>query len=213
MSLLLSSSLFSCVVVTCSWSSNCGRRERVLAKSCLQSGSDAGLGEQQNSCRVLIQLALDAHTSSAAESSAKHSDPHCTCTHTYTRFFQLDSSRFVLDFSGLRGLSCCERLNILGFQTLECRRFINDLTLCYNILHGLCDTSLSINLSNSVTLGNCLKLVKPTRSSDIRKYFFTSRVIDVWSYLNDDTVKSPSISVFKKRLSGVKFDRFLTVTD
>jgi len=49
--------------------------------------------------------------------------------------------------------------------------------------------------------------------SDIRKYFFTSRVIDVWNSLNDDIVKSPSISVFKKRLSSVKFDRFLTVTD
>jgi len=116
---------------------------------------------------------------------------------------------FTKRLSGLRRLSYCERLNILGFQTLECRRFINDLTLCYNILHGLCDTSLSINLSNSVTRGSCLKLVKPT----CRKYFFTSRVIDVWNYLSDDTVKSPSISVFKKRLSGVKFDRFLTVTD
>ena len=56
--------------------------------------------------------------------------------------------------------------------------------------------------------GSCLKLVKPTCSSYIRKYFFT-----VWNYLNDDIVKSPSISVFKKRPSGVKFDRFLTVTD
>ena len=54
---------------------------------------------------------------------------------------------------------------------------------------------------------------KPTCSSDNRKYFFTSRVIDVWNYLNVDIVKSPSISVFKKRLSGVKFDCFLTVTD
>jgi len=67
------------------------------------------------------------------------------------------------------------------------------------------------NLSNSVTRGCCLKLVKPSCSSDIRKYFFTSRVIDVWNCLNDDIVKSRSISVFKKRLSGVKFDRFLTV--
>ena len=76
-----------------------------------------------------------------------------------------------------------------------------------------CVTSLSINLSNSVTRGSCLKLVKPTCSSDtdIRKYFFTSRVIDVWNCLNDDIVKSRSISVFKKRLSGVKFDLFLTV--
>ena len=57
---------------------------------------------------------------------------------------------------------------------------------------GLCDTSLSINLSNSVTRGSCLKLVKPTCSSDIRQYFFASRVIDVWNYLNDDIVKSPS---------------------
>jgi len=69
------------------------------------------------------------------------------------------------------------------------------------------------NLSNSVTRGCCLKLVKPSCSSDIRKYFFTSRVIDVWNCLNDDIVKSRSISVFNKRLSGVKFDRFLTVTD
>jgi len=67
-------------------------------------------------------------------------------------------------------------------------------------------------LSNSVTRGSCLKLVKTTCSSDIRKYFFTSRVVDDWNCLNDDIVKSP-ISVLKKRLSGVKFDRFLTVTD
>jgi len=58
-----------------------------------------------------------------------------------------------------------------------------------------------------------LRHITPICSSDIRKYFFTSRVIDVWNCLNDDIVKSPSISVFKKRLSGVKFDRFLTVTD
>jgi len=84
---------------------------------------------------------------------------------------------FTKRFSWLRGLYYCERLNNLGFQTLECRRFISDLTLCYNILHGLCDTSWSINLSNSVTRGSCLKLVKPTCSSDIRKYFFTSRLL------------------------------------
>ena len=72
---------------------------------------------------------------------------------------------------------------------------------------------LSTYLIVSRVAAACLKLVKPTCSSDIRKYFFRSRVIDVWNYLNDDIVKSPSISVFKKRLSGVKFDRFLTITD
>ena len=59
----------------------------------------------------------------------------------------------------------CERLNTLGFQTLECRRFINDLTLSYNIVHGFCDTSLSIYLSNSATRGSCIKLVKLVKST------------------------------------------------
>jgi len=40
---------------------------------------------------------------------------------------------FTKRLSGLWGLSYCERLNILGFQTLECRRFINDLTNCFTI--------------------------------------------------------------------------------
>jgi len=43
----------------------------------------------------------------------------------------------------------------------------------------------------TVTRGSCLKLVKPTCSSDIRKYFFTSRVIDVWNFLNDGLLYSP----------------------
>ena len=33
-------------------------------------------------------------------------------------------------------------------------------------------------------------------------------LVDVWNCLNDDIVKSPSISVFKKRLSGVVWSLF-----
>lgn len=48
--------------------------------------------------------------------------------------------------------------------------------------------------------------------SDIRKYFFTKRIIDVWIWLNDDVVIFPSIIDFKKKVSTMNFDRFLTVT-
>jgi len=54
--------------------------------------------------------------------------------------YLIDKVEYVQRFfllSGLRGLFYCERLNILGSQTLECRRLINDLTLCYKILYGL----------------------------------------------------------------------------
>ena len=156
--------------------------------------------------------AFDVYVRPLLEFSSQVWSPH----HKYLIDKVESVQRFLLnvsqDFEGY--LIVRARLNILGSQTLESRRLINDLTLCYKTLYGLCDTSLSINfnLSNSVTRGSCLKLVKPNCSSDIRKYFFTSRVnIDVWNCLNDDIVKSRSISVFKKRLSGVKFDRFLTV--
>ena len=63
------------------------------------------------------------------------------------------------------------------------------------LLLSYCDrlNRLFLVFTNSVTRGSCLKLVKPTCSSDIRKYFFISRVIDVWNCLNNDIVNSPSI--------------------
>ena len=117
---------------------------------------------------------------------------------------------FTKRLAGLRVLSYSERLNILGLQTLECRRLIHDLTLCYKILNGLCDASVSLRFADSITRGNRLKLIKPTCSTDVRKYFFSSRIVDVWNSLSDDIVTS-SVNVFKKRLSTVNFDRFLTV--
>ena len=62
------------------------------------------------------------------------------------------------------------------------------------------------------TRGNSLKLNKQFCSTDVRKYFFSSRVIDAWNSLSNDVVKSPSVCMFKKRLHTVNSDRFLTIT-
>ena len=42
---------------------------------------------------------------------------------------------------GLEKLSYSERLNILGLETLNRRRVILDLILCYKYLHGLVEIS------------------------------------------------------------------------
>jgi len=55
-----------------------------------------------------------------------------------------------------------------------------------------------------------------TESNHIKSDFVKKCIAGLLMFgitISDDIVKSPSISVFKKRLSGVKFDRFLTVTE
>jgi len=47
---------------------------------------------------------------------------------------------FTRKLHELRNLSYLDRLHILGLETLEHRRLIHDLILCYKYLHGLIDT-------------------------------------------------------------------------
>jgi len=63
------------------------------------------------------------------------------------------------------------RLKILGLETLERRRVINDLVLCYKIQKGHSDMLLNVAPGSSVTRGNNFKLVKHTCSIDVRKFF------------------------------------------
>ena len=107
-------------------------------------------------------------------------------------------------------MSYCERLISLDLDTLKRRRLIYGLVFCYKMLHGLCDMPVDYAYKN--TRGNNLKLNKQFCSTDVRKYFFSSRVIDAWNSLSNDVVKSPSVCMFKKRLHNVNLDRFLTIT-
>jgi len=77
---------------------------------------------------------------------------------------------FTRKLSGLSKLSYSSRLKILGLETLERRRLINDLVLYYKILKGHCDLVLNVAPSSRVTRGNKFKLSNQTCGIDVRNF-------------------------------------------
>lgn len=106
--------------------------------------------------------------------------------------------------SDLRNCEYETRLKKADLMSLEIRRLRADLIEVFKIIHGLegIDPEELFEFSTAqqrgqVTRGHQYKIVKQRTRLDVRRFFFSQRIIDEWNALPPEAVQATSINKFK----------------
>jgi len=110
---------------------------------------------------------------------------------------------------GCSRLKYSERLAATGLTSLEDRRTRGDLIEVFKMIKGISklDYRAFFRLdANSRTRGHTYKLVKERSRLDIRKNYFSQRIVSEWNKLPTSVVAAESVNSFKNR-----YDSFISL--
>ena len=118
--------------------------------------------------------------------------------------------RFTRMVPGLNGLEYGERLERLNLMTLEERRKRLDLVELFKISKGL--SAISWNSffradNSNRTRGHWMKLAKERFRLDIKKHFFSQRVVIRWNGLSGEVVSAGTVEACKRRLDELRMEK------
>ena len=101
-----------------------------------------------------------------------------------------------------------ERLRYLDLPTLVFRRLRGDMIETYKILNGVYDSKVAptLPLAANNLRGNSMKLYKRRANLELRRNFFSLRIVDHWNSLSDKVVSSSSLNLFKNNLDKEWFN-------
>jgi len=103
----------------------------------------------------------------------------------------------------LKNMSYMDRLQRLKLPTLKYRRLRGDMIEVFKITHEIYDPEVSLKLayhSGSITRGNKYKLLNHRFHYDLRKHYFSARIVNIWNSLPDHVVDVNTVNLFKTRL-------------
>ena len=137
----------------------------------------------------------------------------CTWSPTAVGLIDLLESvqrRFTKCLTGCRTLGYRDRLKFLNIESLEVRRLRLDLVLTYKIIFGMTDFECSkiFTLNKNSTRGHQYKILPEHGVFDIRRNYFSCRVVRVWNGLPPSVVCFNSLSSFKRSLDDVALQLF-----
>ena len=119
---------------------------------------------------------------------------------------------FTKRHPGFKDLTYFERLSKLKLKSLEHRRLISDLNMCFKIVRGFSSITLHaffVPSSNPSSRGHQFRLQIPLAKLNIRKSYFSNRVVSVWNSLPSSIVSAASTAAFKSHIHKHELSRFL----
>jgi hypothetical protein len=109
--------------------------------------------------------------------------------------------RATKQIPSLKNMEYIQRLRKQNMPTLKYRRAREDMIEVFKILNGIYDMHATIGMmelnTQANTRGHNKKLKKQSCRLNVRKYSFTSRVVDIWNSLPEEIIVAKTVKEFE----------------